>query len=715
MRQALCENFSENEIISAIKSCDGSKSPGPDGFSLKFFKVFWEKVKPWILGMMNEFYLSGSISRGCNSSFVALIAKCGDPQELTNFRPISLVGSLYKIISKVLANRLKQVINEISSPTQSAFVGGRYILDGPLIVGETVAWAKKSHSKILIFKVDFAKAYDTLNWKFLYRMMEKMNFPHRWIEWIKGCLKSGMGSVLVNGSPTSEFKFKRGLRQGDPLSPFLFVIAMEIVSMLLNMASSLGLFHGCQLPNGGPNISHLCYADDVLFIGEWSEENVLALNRLLRWLSLVTGLNINRNKSKLYGIGVTGSEVNTFADLLKCEAGSFPFIYLGIPIGVNMKRAKYWKPVLDRFSSKLSMWKARHLSFAGRMTLAKAVLGSLPSYFLSLFSAPNCIINKLEKIRRDFVWGKPSSGHKMRWIQWEVIMKAKKRGGMGLGNIRNFNWAMLVKWWWRYNSDSNQLWASVVGAIHKGNSSLHPPDVPVKKSIPGMWKDIGSVDKSLTKVGINLKENLIADGSSWKWRSTVNGCFSIKQVRLDIEFANSEADGNALVFDWNSWAPHKVNYLLWRALMGKIASKAGLIRRGIHLADSLCPRCGLYNEDPDHIFVNCLWSKSIWWNLLVWMKISFPVDISSLKEFVSYLLSRPGGKIWKRLVYTIVLATVWRIWKARNEMTFNGCFIPINRSVELIKEDVFLWIANRSRLKSLVWDNWLSFDISGLM
>ncbi|KAM0071671.1 putative RNA-directed DNA polymerase [Helianthus debilis subsp. tardiflorus] len=427
-RQSLCESFSESEIFLAIKSCDGSKSPGPDGFSLKFF---WPKLKPWILGLMNEFFISGSISNGCNSSFVALIPKIRDPQLLANFRPISLVGSIYKIIAKVLANRLKPALKDFISPNQSAFVGGRNILDSPLIVGESVAWAKKVKLKLLIFKVDFEKAYDTINWKFLWRIMKKMNFPDKWIGWIKGCLSSGMGSILVNGSPTKEFRFKRGLRQGDPLSPFLFILAMEVVSMFMNHMCNRGFFQGCKLPNDGPILSHLCYADDVLFIGEWSEDNLLALNRLLRWLSLVTGLKINRSKCKVYGVGVPRDEVLSFARVVNCEAGSLPLSHLGIPVGVNMNRFKFWKPVIDKFSAKLSSWKANHLSFAGRLMLAKSVLGSLPSYYLSLFAAPKTVIERIEKIRRNFVWGSSPSGRKMRWIRWEFLLKARKKGGMG--------------------------------------------------------------------------------------------------------------------------------------------------------------------------------------------------------------------------------------------------------------------------------------------
>ncbi|XP_021996033.2 uncharacterized mitochondrial protein AtMg01250-like [Helianthus annuus] len=143
-----------------------------------------------------------------------------------------------------------------------------------------------------------------------------------------------MGSVLVDGSPTKEFKFKKGLRQGDPLSPFLFVIAMEVTNMLMQRAVKLGVYHGCQLPNSGPNLSHLCYADDVLFIDLWSKENVFALNRLLRWLNLISGLKVNCRKCKLFGIGVLDSEVARLAKVVNCEVGSLPLTHLGIPIGI---------------------------------------------------------------------------------------------------------------------------------------------------------------------------------------------------------------------------------------------------------------------------------------------------------------------------------------------------------------------------------------------
>ncbi|XP_021971650.1 uncharacterized protein LOC110866811 [Helianthus annuus] len=650
---------------------------------------------------------------GCNSSFVALIPKQKDPLSIGDFRPISLVGSVYKILAKVLANRLKIVINDVISNTQSAFVGGRNILDSPLIISETVAWAKKKKEKLLIFKVDFEKAYDSINWKFLFHLMDLMGFPEKWICWIKGCLVSGMGSVLVNGSPTAEFKYKRGLRQGDPLSPFLFIIAMEVINLFMNRVVNLGLFKGFELPNGGPNLSHLCYADDVLFIGSWSEQNVVILSRLLRWIYLVTGLKVNYSKCKLFGIGVDDMEISRLAAKLNCEVGRFPFVYLGIPIGANMNRAKNWNPVIERLKAKLSKWKGRHLSMVGRMTLAKSVLGSLPTYYLSLFAAPKCVITKLERIRRDFIWGITDRIKKVRWVRWELLMKSKLKGGMGIGSIADFNHAMLIKWWWRFKTNPEQVCAKVVAAIH--NSSIPNQFIPIINSIPGIWKGIDNMELVSEKIGISLQQNLIEKNGVWVWRNNGEEPFAVKQVRKDFELAKLQDPDAEPLFVWNKWASPKSNLLLWRVILDKIASRDGLIRRGITMVDERCPRCGLELETIDHIFFKCLWSRSIWWNVLAWIRVRYPGDIASFREFFEYVKNCPGGRIWKKIIYTIVIASVWRIWSARNLKVFEGCFIPIKMSVDLIKEDSFLWISNRANIKRPAWEDWVKFNILDLL
>jgi hypothetical protein len=230
---ALTRPFSESEVKAAVWDCDSFKSPGPDGVNFGFIKDFWEDMKGDVLRFISEFHRNGKLTKGLNSTFIALIPKVDSPQRLNDFRPISLVGSLYKILAKLLANRLRMVIGSVISETQTAFVKDRQILDGILIANEVVDEARRLKKELLLFKVDFEKAYDSVDWGYLDAVMGKMGFPSLWRKWIRECISTATASVLVNGSPTDEFPLERGLRQGDPLSPFLFLLAAEGLNVLM--------------------------------------------------------------------------------------------------------------------------------------------------------------------------------------------------------------------------------------------------------------------------------------------------------------------------------------------------------------------------------------------------------------------------------------------------------------------------------------------------
>lgn len=173
--------FSEEEIWAAIKECNGNKAPGPDGFNLMCFQKNWKVFKEEVMSFMKEFHILGSLSHGMNNSFITLIPKKVNAGKLSDYRPISLIGSMYKILSKVLASRLKPVMSEVISETQSAFVGGRNILDGVLIANEIVDGWKKAKKKGLLLKLDFEKAFDTINLGFLFSMLSNFGFGSKWI------------------------------------------------------------------------------------------------------------------------------------------------------------------------------------------------------------------------------------------------------------------------------------------------------------------------------------------------------------------------------------------------------------------------------------------------------------------------------------------------------------------------------------------------------
>ncbi|KAK9062631.1 hypothetical protein SSX86_019819 [Deinandra increscens subsp. villosa] len=547
----LVRPFTKEEIKVAVWDCDGDKAPGPDGFNFDFLKFFWAEVEEDIFRIMSSFHETGSISNGCGSSFIHLIPKCVDAQKLGEFRPISLLGCISKIISKVLAMRMKGVLDSLISKSQMGFVAGRYMVEGPLIINEVISWLKYRKIKGLIFKIDFRKAYDYLDWGFLDPVLEQMNFPWRWRFWVSGILKSARASVLVNGSPTKEFQCFRGVRQGDHLSPYLFLIAMEALNWMICRADALGIFNGIQLPSGGPKLTHLFYADDAMIMGEWSLANVLNLSRILRCFYFVSGLKVNFHKSALYGINVGQDEVKGMADKMNCVDGSLPFVYLGMKVGANMNRRGYWHSVVEIFQRRLSRWKAKTLSLGGRLTLIKSVLDSLPTFFFSLFRAPKSVIEQLERIRFKFLWGGVEDKRKIHWVRREDICKPKCKGGLGLCNLEDFNLSLICKWLWRYKVEGGKLWKEVIDAIHGGrrdNSGFFP----CNNAITGVWKTIVKVNMGPQRDGLGLDQWIVESNGGWAWSGGGTSEFSPKVVRElwannGGEEPGADVDGNGVL------------------------------------------------------------------------------------------------------------------------------------------------------------------------
>lgn len=271
--------------------------------NFNFIKQFWDIIKPEFIRFFDEFFINGRFPKGSNASFIALIPKTNSPQSLNDYRPISLIGCVYKIMSKVLANRLALVLPHLIDERQTAFLKGRHILHGVMIANEVLAEAKSKNNPCMVFKVDFEKAYDSVSWGFLNYMMMRMGFCEKWRKWIYGCLSSATVSILINGSPTREFMPERGLRQGDPLAPFLFNIAAEGLTGLMRTTVSKNLFSSYKVGRQKEEINILQYADDTLFFGTATTTNVRVMKSILRIFELVSGLKINYGKSQFGCLG----------------------------------------------------------------------------------------------------------------------------------------------------------------------------------------------------------------------------------------------------------------------------------------------------------------------------------------------------------------------------------------------------------------------------
>ena len=327
--------FSEAEVHSALMGMNGDKAPGPDGFTVAFWQSCWGFVKEEILAMFKEFHEHNTFLKSLNTTFLVLIPKKGGAEDIGDFRPISLLGGLYKLLAKVLANRLKKVIGKVVSPAQNAFVMGRQILDASLIANEVIDLWQKRKEKGVICKLDIEKAYDSMNWQFLMKVLQKMGFGPKWMGWMWSCISSAKFSVLVNGVPAGFFPSSKGLRQGDPLSPYLFAMGMEVLGVLIRRAVEGGFLSGCNIREGGRttlNISHLFFADDTIVFCEAKKDHLSHLSWVLFWFEAASGLKINLGKSEIIPVG----EVKDIEELeaeIGCRMGSLPSQYLGLPLG----------------------------------------------------------------------------------------------------------------------------------------------------------------------------------------------------------------------------------------------------------------------------------------------------------------------------------------------------------------------------------------------
>ncbi|GLT59681.1 hypothetical protein SLA2020_324880 [Shorea laevis] len=458
----LVAEFAEEEIKEAVWNCGGSKSPGPDGFNFNFIQRMWSTLKKEICEFIREFHRNGKLVKGSNASFIVLVPKKTNPQGMNDFRPISLIGSMYKIISKLLANRLRMVMPSIISESQTAFVGNRQITDGIIIINEMLHDMKRGNKAGLIFKADFEKAYDNVDWGFLDFMMDKLGFAMKWREWMRECVSIATVSVLINGSPTEEFNVGRGLRQGDPLSPFLFLMVAEALSGLMRKAEETGMLKGIQVGKGELRISHLQFADDTILISEASEENAWAMKCVMRCFELISGLKVNFDKSWLYGMNVDSEYLGAMASIMNCSVGSIPFKYLGVPVGANPNRISTWSPVIECMRRRLDSWGGVALSFGGRIVLLNAILSCLPVYLFSIFKAPKKVIYLLTKLQRNFLWGGGEGKRRIAWIKWEEVCRKKSEGGLGVRNLEGFNKALLGKWKWRILREKKSLWRRVI-------------------------------------------------------------------------------------------------------------------------------------------------------------------------------------------------------------------------------------------------------------
>lgn len=486
--------FSEAETKLALLSMNRNSAPGPDGFRPAFYRVAWTTVKSHILKFLEAFHRGEVELERINRSYMVLIPKKPAAVDVDAFRPICLQNCTLKILSKVLTTRLQKEIPKLIDLNQTGFIMGRSISDTFVYAMELVQVCHKRKKPTIVLKLDFVKAFDTVNWEGLRSVLQARGFSHKWIGWMFSILESSRSAVLVNGSPGPWINCRRGLRQGDPISPYLFLIVAETLQRLIRGCS--GIHH--------PTDDHLpCavlqYADDTLIVLRDEVSDVVQLKEILDCFAALSGLHINYSKSTLVPIHMPDEVVKQCVQIVGCKRDSFPQPYLGLPLSVHKLPVSAFVPYIHKTDRFLSCWQANLLNTMGRAVLVNSVLDSQLVYLMSSLQLPPSVVTQMDKIRRAFLWSGDKTGHASPatcLVTWNKVCDPKDLGGFGIRDLGVQNICLLLKLIHRLHCPQSSAWAQWIhshASVVTLKGDIHGNHWEVLRSILPLYQAITSV------------------------------------------------------------------------------------------------------------------------------------------------------------------------------------------------------------------------------
>lgn len=451
----ICPPITLAEAKHALSTMCRSSAPGPDGFGPSFYMAAWDHVAPQLQALLSDFCSGTADLDRINRAHIVLIPKKPGICTPAAYRPISLQNCPLKIVAKALTLRLQKEIPKLIDLDQTGFIRGRSISENFVLATELVQCCHKRKAPTLVLKLDFAKAFDSVSWDSLKKIMLNRGLPAQWCTWIDSLLLSSRSAVLVNGCPGPWFSCKRGLRQGDPLSPYLFLLVADVLQALLKKQCHVRHPIVHDLP-----CAILQYADDTLILLRAASADVQCLKTTLDHFSAATGLHINYNKSTLVPMHVPEEDLPGYLATLGCVREGFPQTYLGLPLSHEKLRLSAFVPLISKFDRHLTGWQSRFLNHIGRTALVNSVLDSLPTYAMSAVPLLQGTIDSMDKIRRAFLWsGDDTVSGAQCLVAWEQVSQPKENDGLGVKNIVVQNKCLLLKLIHRLHHPDGSAWA----------------------------------------------------------------------------------------------------------------------------------------------------------------------------------------------------------------------------------------------------------------
>uniref|UniRef100_A0A803PR23 Reverse transcriptase domain-containing protein n=1 Tax=Cannabis sativa TaxID=3483 RepID=A0A803PR23_CANSA len=645
--------------------------------------------------LSQEFFLHGKFVEKMNHTFICLIPKCDSPAAFDQFRPISLCNFSYKIISRLITDRLKPILDKLISPYQSAFLPGRWIAECSVLAAEAAHTMNKIRSRkgFMAVKTDMHKAYDRIEWSFLHRVLMANGFNEHFCKLIMQCVTTLSFSILLNGAPLPPFAPSRGLRQGDPLSPYLFILCSEVLSKLVLRAESRKRISGLKIGKKANPITHLFYADDAIFYCKAfvteAEQLGICIDTYERW----SGQLVNRRKSGIVFSPKTNvGEKNLIHERLEIQLLDKREKYLGNPFFTSGSRRDDCNFLIEKMLQRLEGWKAKHLSFAGRQTLISSVLHSIPCYAMSTTQIPISTCAEMDRIVARFWWkGASRQGDSNRYLalkSWTECCQPKAHGGLGFRRFKDINMALLAKlaWFLLDNNTCEKPWVNVLKAKYC--------------SVEDFWSVQGKVDDSRGWRGILASRTLCANeagfligtgeidiwtkpwvpGFSPMEKGSNKGKFSVKSAYWSAQHHRFKEAKEVWKHLWKARIHSSLKTLCWRIFSGCLPTKMRLAFSDDR--DKLYSLCGEEIETEIHLFRDCHFARCLWFTSPGGIRSSLLCTLS-LEDLFVWLAKANNDRM---VLYGACIFE--RIWRCRNEVIFRGASPNVDTSIRIIKQRV---------------------------
>ncbi|KAL9691023.1 hypothetical protein QQ045_011440 [Rhodiola kirilowii] len=705
METELIRPYTESEVQEAVFQMCPTKAPGLDGFLALFFQKSWRlvrsKVSRNILQMLNE----GRLEDGLNKTLITLIPKVKEPERIEEFRPISLCNVVAKIVTKMLANMLKPILPSIISENQSAFLPGKLIFDNIIAAHELIHYIRTRGDQkrgYFALKLDISKAYDRVEWDYLELIMKRLGFPEKWIVMVMNCVTSVSYMIRINDWVTEEIKPRRGIRQPDPLSPFLFLICTEWLSMKVNECQRRKSLNGIKISRGAPEVTHRLFADDSIFFLRADSKNAENLKRILAEYEIISGQKVNLSKSEIFfGGNVPESDRDRICEILGVRQVNSMSRYLGLPVAFGHNRTELCKYIVERIWKKVQGWKEKTLSIAGKETLIKAVLQAMPTYAMSCFKIPESLIKRIVSIISNYWWSNSKLGRGIFWCKYGKLCEEKLEGGLGFRELSTFNDALLAKQIWRLLERPDSLVTSLLKMRYFKDST--PISCQLGSRPPFVWRSIWNAGQKIKQW---IDPN--SEGLRPRWMMGGSGVFSTKSVYKSLKMQSDQlrrnqmgeqADMRRVHIFWKTiWRLNvqpKVRVFAWRLLHNFLPSGENLSRRGMtELRD--CPVCGFKGESTVHTILFCWWARSFWQSLRV--DCSFLLhDFRHPEDWLWYCVFK-----YDALELSIIVQGARHIWFNRNNaLNENKVQNPLVSARCVLHSR---WLAYHSQQKLVVTD-----------